>query len=357
MQLFWLTFLTQAYYVLSPVIGEVKQDAWIVLLLASIGILAITFLTNKLSLRYPDKTIFEYSQEILGKWLGKIIILPYLLIWFLTMMIQLSTVGDFVNLSLLPNTPIFFVFLLMMMVVTYVTIKGGITAIGRLSLVAGPLLMFISFLPLFLNFQSMKWVYLQPVLGDSNWKDMLSGTYSATGMMAEGTLLPLMLLAFTSNPKEGARKILWGYSFNLLWIILASIAILAMFGPNLAPNGGVSIFDMYIKSISILDFIQNLDVLALFIWMFHYCARIALLLFFISYGTSQWLNMKNWRKVAWILVPMALILVLLTENITMPTTIYFGFIWVTWIFPIYIIAVPLLLLIVSRIRHGAGAKM
>ncbi len=337
-------------------IGEVKQDAWIALLLASIVVLAITFLTNKLSLRFPDKTIIEYSQDILGKWLGKIIILPYLFIWVMNMTVELSTLADFVTPSLLPHTPKFFVFLLMMMVVTYVTIKGGITGIGRLSLVAGPLLMLISFLPLLLNFQSMKWDYLQPVLGDSNWKNMLSGTYSATGMMAEGTMLPLMLLAFTSNPKQGARKLLWGNSLNLLWVILASIAILAMFGPDLAPNGGGSLFDMYIKSISILDFIQNVDVIAIFIWMFHYCTRIALVLFMASYGTSQWLNIKNWRKVAWILVPMTLIFCLLTKNITLLTTIYTQLIWVPWIFPIYIIAVPLLLLIVSSIRHGSSPK-
>jgi spore germination protein KB len=357
MQLFWLIYLIEAFYVFSPVIDIVKQDVWIAILLASIGVMAITLLSNKLSLRYPGKTIIEYSQEILGKWLGKIIILPYLLIWFMTSIVHLRGTVDFVHQSLLRYTPVLMVALLMMIVVTYVTIKGGITAIGRLSLVVGPLLLLINIIPLFLNFPSIEWEYLQPVLSDSNWKDMLKGTYTATGMMAEGALLPLMLLAFTSNPKDGGRKLLWGNSFILLWTILASILIIATFGPNVASNAVLSPWDMYIKSISILDFLQNLDVAAVFVWMFHECTRIALWLFITSYGMGQLLKIKNWRIVTWILVPTALILVLFTMNITFLSSIYLKFILVPWIFPIYIVAVPFLLLIVSRIRHGAGAKM
>ncbi len=78
LQIFWLMFSMEMgmtlLLTLPGAIADTKQDTWISMILASMFAITTTFIATKLSLLYPDLTFIEYSQRILGKWLGKIIV-------------------------------------------------------------------------------------------------------------------------------------------------------------------------------------------------------------------------------------------------------------------------------------------
>ena len=53
------------------IISRAKQDVWIAMLIA-LGIDAVVAVVlYVLGRRYPNQTMFEYSEEILGRFLGK----------------------------------------------------------------------------------------------------------------------------------------------------------------------------------------------------------------------------------------------------------------------------------------------
>ena len=84
-QIFWMIASLEIGMVLlltqSPAIEEAKQDAWISFVFAGLAGIGITFAAGKLSLLYPNQTFIQYSQSILGKWLGRIIVIPYFIHW------------------------------------------------------------------------------------------------------------------------------------------------------------------------------------------------------------------------------------------------------------------------------------
>ncbi len=48
-------------------------DVWITLILGGLVALLAAVIMVKLNHQYPDKTFYEYSQDIIGKWIGSLI--------------------------------------------------------------------------------------------------------------------------------------------------------------------------------------------------------------------------------------------------------------------------------------------
>ena len=105
---------------------------------------------------------------------------------------------------------------------------------------------------------------------------------------------------------------------------------------------------MYVKTIDILDFIQNVDIFIIFVWIFGVTAQLSLYLFVANYETAQWFHVKNWRRIIWYSTPVIFIMAILIPNET-SLAIYDKF-WVSVIFPVCGIGIPLLLWIVSVVK-------
>jgi spore germination protein KB len=353
-QLFWIMFCFQVHYALTSAFIKARQDAWMVSALAGILILAITFMLTRVSLLSPDKTIVEYSRQIFGKWFGKFIVVPYLIAWFMLTVATLRDWADFVYMILLPNTPILMVIVLMALLMTYVTLKGGITAIGRCSEVIGPLYLLASFVPIFFLFNTMDWRHLQPVYVDTGWRNILQGTIPTTANTLGGVMVPLMLTAFMAEPKKAPSRALWAMGLSSFWALLATVVSVLIFGAYLTPQLTLP-WVMAIRSISILDFIQNFDAFAIFIYAFSHFVALSTILFMTSYGIAQWSNVKNWKNITIVVVILACVCVILTSRIGLVTNIFRQFIWVRWIFPVNMIGIPLLLWIVGSLKKRRTA--
>ncbi|XEC95558.1 GerAB/ArcD/ProY family transporter [Paenibacillus tarimensis] len=92
----------------SLLASEAKQDAWIAGILGvGVGLLSV-WLYNTLGNLFPNKTLVEYSEEILGKWIGKAISLVFFIFIFTLTALVLRNLGDFMTTQIMPETPIEF---------------------------------------------------------------------------------------------------------------------------------------------------------------------------------------------------------------------------------------------------------
>ncbi|WP_314304073.1 GerAB/ArcD/ProY family transporter [Brevibacillus parabrevis] len=71
-------------YVPSLTATSARQDAWISALIGWGEGFLLTSLYAALSLRHPNRTILQYSEDILGKWAGKAVAFLFLS-YFLSM--------------------------------------------------------------------------------------------------------------------------------------------------------------------------------------------------------------------------------------------------------------------------------
>src|SRR5688572_9456454 len=82
--------------------AEAKQDAWITaMILAGFGLL-LAWLYKTLGSLFPDMTLVEYSQEILGRWVGKITSLLFFTYTFFLCAIILRQISNFFVSTMMP---------------------------------------------------------------------------------------------------------------------------------------------------------------------------------------------------------------------------------------------------------------
>lgn len=65
---------------------------------------------------------------------------------------------------------------------------------------------------------------------------------------------------------------------------------------------------MLVRSIDILNFIQNLDIFVIFIWVFGVYAKLSFYLCITSSELANCIHVKDWRKVIWVGAPMIFII-------------------------------------------------
>ena len=350
-QVFWMMASMEVgmtvLLTMTPAISDAKQDAWISMLLAGIVAVAITFIAVKLSLLYPHQTFIQFSQTILGKWLGRVIVIPYFLMWYSVTGIILRQSSDFIHLALFHKTPLWVIVLIPLIAMVYLTYKGGIEGIGRCSEFIGPIIFLSIIAVLILNYPNLHWQRLLPIYADSGWLPILKGSVSPLSFLGESVMMT-MLLAFMSKPQHGLSRALWGVEMASIFIAFSTLSVILTFG-NLAANMWYPFFDMA-RFVSFMEFIQNIDAVIVIVWLLSVFVKSSLYLFITSYGTAQWLGVKDWRKLIWFVSPIVFGLALWPSNIDVSSIEFPTKLWMHYILPINMVGIPILLWIVGVIR-------
>ncbi|WP_268233835.1 GerAB/ArcD/ProY family transporter [Virgibacillus oceani] len=332
---------------ITPVIQIAKQDAWLSMLVGGVVSVPLTLLVAHLSILHPNQTFTQFSQTLLGKWLGRIIVLPNLIAWYILPAIVLRSFGDFIHLIILDQTPIWIIMLLLIVVMTYLTYSSGITGIGRFCVLVGPIIIFTLLVSFLLNIRNTEWHHLLPIYSDTGWATILKGSLSPAVWFA-GPFILLVIVSFMENPKKAISKSMLGVGITVFMLFTSTLMVLLVFGPDLAAKLRFSFF-VSIKTIDILDFIQNIDISIVFIWIFGVTAQLSLYSFIASYETAQWLKVKDWRKIIWFSAPVIFIIAISIPNET--TITLFDKFWTSVVFPICGIGIPFLLWTITVIKR------
>ncbi|CAN7523839.1 endospore germination permease [Paenibacillus sp. LjRoot153] len=349
-QLFWLIFSMEfgmtALFTISTPVFLAKQDVWISMILATLICLFTTFVAVKLSLLYPEQTFIQYTQTILGKWLGKIILLSYLLMWLSVSGIILREYADFVYLALFSSTPLWIVILIMLGAIVYVTYSGGLRSIGRCGEIIGPISALGCIIIIIFSMKDWDWLNILPVYANSGILPIVKGSLIPASFLGESFMV-VMLIAFMSKPHRAMISSLFGVAAASFAVLVMVLVVILVFGPNLPAK---FIYPLYsaMSYISVMDFIQNVDVLAVLLWIIGIFIKLSLYLFITSYGTAQLFHMKKWKHAIWWIAPIVFVISLLPRN-TNDSMNYAKF-WLGVIFPINLIGIPMLLWIIGSIR-------
>lgn len=234
-QLFWMILMMEIginlLISMTATIRNARQDAWISYIAAGAAGLIITYAAARLSSRYPQQTLIQYSTAILGKWGGKLIVIPFILQWFWVMSLILRDEYLFIRLSVLYKTPDWVVIGTMIGVVLYTVYHGGIEAIGRVSELWGPILMVILALTFGLTFNNLNWTMLLPVYADTGLGVIAEGALAPVSLLGEAVLL-MMLFPFVEHPgKETRKAVLLGVGLSSFLLLFGVLWVIMTFGP------------------------------------------------------------------------------------------------------------------------------
>jgi spore germination protein len=153
-------------------------DVWISVILGGLIAIIAGVIMVKLCLQFPQKTIYQYSREIVGKWVGGLLSLLIVCYFLLTSGFQLRSMAEVIRYFLLEGTPIWAIMMPFMWVGLYLII-GGINPIARLFEIVLPITIFLFLLVAFLSLKIFEIDNLRPVLG-TGFIPVLKGVKATT---------------------------------------------------------------------------------------------------------------------------------------------------------------------------------
>ncbi|WP_138495608.1 GerAB/ArcD/ProY family transporter [Paenibacillus pinistramenti] len=358
-QLFWMIMMLNVginlLIAISLVIQDGHQDAWMSSMISGLIGVAASYLGTRLALRHPGQTLVEFSGVILGKWLGKLILLPYLFQWYIVIPLIMRDQYTFVHINVLFMTPVWMVVGPMLLVIVYAVYHGGIEAIARCTQVWSPILLVILLITFGVTINNLDWKALFPVYALTGAGPILKGSLVPAALLGESVNV-MMLAAFVDKPGRGTqRAAVSGVLLAALFITIGILWVIMTFGWHIASKLKYPFFDM-VKLVYLMEFIQNMDVFIMAVWLVSIFIKMSVYVFVASYGTAQWVGKTGkWRSFIWLPAVTTFILAMLIIRMNVPNRLVLNYLWVGTILPLNSFLIPLLLLIVSVIRFPAGS--
>jgi spore germination protein KB len=349
-QLFWMIFSMEivmtSLLTIGPAIKDAKQGAWFSMVVAVIGAMLITYIATKISLLYPNQTLIEFVPYIVGKWLGKLISLSYLLVWYTVAGVILREFSDFVHQALFTSTPMWVITLLMVIAMIYAVSGEGISIIGRCGEIIGPFILINSVIMTVLAIKDMDPIRLLPIIPSSGVISIWKGSLGSLSFMGESIMI-MMLIAFLPDKRKVFLSTIGGVAVSGLLAINATMNVIMVLGNKLPAKLQYPVYTL-VQYTSVMEFIQNIDVLGVIVSNFSIFIKLSLYLFITSYGTSQLLNFKKSNSMVWGSALVIFLIAFLPRNSNV--LIWFPQFWKSVIFPIFIVGFPIILLVVSLVR-------
>lgn len=330
-----------------------RQDAWLSVIAATLAGLLIARLVVNLSLRFPGKTLVEYSEEILGKAPGKIV--GFLYIWLFFPYIGSGTVrefGVFLVTAVMPDTPII-VFLIAVTAVAAYAVRNGLEVLCRFNQLFIPAtgLLVIVFL---LSTKDMKLTRLLPVF-DAGLFPIVKGAVTPTMWLGEIVTLA-MIIPYLNKPEKAHRIAVLSILLTGFFLTASILEAILIFGPNLTGHWVFPTFNAT-RVVSIANFLERLESVIVASWVLGGCIKAGVFYYAIVLGSAQWMGLRDYRP---LVLPVGVVLVafsiLLHGENNVEVLYYIPHVEVPFLLIVFEVGIPLVLLIIALARKEGKSK-
>lgn len=294
-----------------------KQDGWIATIAGCVIGLLLIRLYMAVGNLSPRQNLFQLTETIFGRWIGKFVALLLLATLFLGgPAAVLFNLGEFMTTQIMPATPLPSISILFAIILV-VGVRLGLEVLARTAEVLVPWFFLLFLILVLFITPELEPDHLKPVLEDG-FKPL--GPAILTFLSIASLPLVVLLLIFPAsvNQQEDARAAFWkGYLVGgavMFGIVLICIMVL---GPDLAAR---SIYPSYTvaRKINVGNFLQRIEAVMAFMWLITLYFRMALYLYAMAVGLAQIFNLKDYRP---LVLPLGLLLVTFSLSVY-PNTVY-----------------------------------
>ncbi|MDR7001801.1 GerAB/ArcD/ProY family transporter [Neobacillus niacini] len=328
-----------------------KQDAWISILLGLGAGLLVFLVYYRLYLYYPDLPLTNYIQKIIGKWLGRMIGVLYIIYFCYVASRVLRDFGELLSTTVYTDTPLFIINSLMMLTIIY-GIHKGIEVIARV----GQLYFGIIYIMAIVGFSLIIFSglihmdYLKPIL-ENGWKPVINTFLGQTITFPFGEMIVFtMFLPYIREPKKIKLVCLGGMILSGINIAITTVINIATIGTELFTRSNFPLLTT-VGKIQLANFIERLDVLFMLYLVIGGFFKISLFTYAAVTGAADLFKFSSHRKLSYpigllILFASVIIASSYAEHITEGIVIVP--IYLHWPFQIII---PITLLLIAFFRN------
>lgn len=324
-----------------------KQDGWLSSVLALLLSLPLIFMYNKLASAFQGGDFFTYINSILSKWLGKIIVLSFIIYNIILFALLIRQVAHFAVTQSFPETPMGVIIALFMLIVITGS-RYGIETLARSGEILIPWVFIIFLILLVTLIPELKTEQLFPIL-EKGLKPVLLGTYAQLSLPYLELFLFLFIIPYSNDPQKTGKAFYKGVILGGIVIILITLYTILVLGYEAVARNEFPSYSMS-KTISIANTIERIEAILAAIWFITIYMKITLIFYCTTLCIAHLFNVKD-KKV--LMYPLGLILLFLTLYIS-PNIAHFNeFIMKIW--PLYSMTlgmlIPLLLIAIATVKR------
>jgi len=334
-------------------VKSARQDAWLSIIIATLGGLLIAWLIVSLSMRFPGKTLFEYAEEILGKVLGKIMGFLYLWLYFLAIGSGvIREFGSFLVTVLMPDTPLI-VFHIVVVIVAAYAVRNGLEVLSRANQLLIPTTVLLATVYI-LSTGNMKLSRVLPFFG-AGLLPIMKGAFVPTSWLGEIITLT-MIIPYLSKPREAGRVAILSVLLVSFFLMASILEALLIFGPDLTGHLIYPVFNAA-RLITVGNSLERLETVIVLAWILGGFFKIGVFYYAAVLGSAQLLELQDYRP---LVLPIGVILIALSillwgESIV--DMLHFIIqVYVPMLLIIFEVGIPLMLLMVALARGKGGTK-
>ncbi|MBW5447959.1 GerAB/ArcD/ProY family transporter [Cohnella sp. CFH 77786] len=330
---------------------QAKQDAWIS---AAAGLLfgvLIVLLLRKMGTRFPESTLPQYSQGILGRWAGSAVAFLFFLHALLLCSLTTRSLSVFMASTMMPETPIQWIIGLYLFIAA-VGARKGIENIGKTADVFYPLVVALFIIFVVFVTPQIEAEKLQPVLA-KGMAPVLSGAYQVAGFPYMNLVLLLPIFPFVSDSRQAAKSFLQGTLLGGGSLCILTLLCVAVLG---GPETANELFPTYemAKTIEIGMFVQRVEAIMALMWFITIYFQVVICFYVAITILAQIFRLTDYRPLVF---PMAFLLTAFAQLIAPSISYLIDFSRSTW--SSYTLTYGLLILVLlalAAVRRGSGRR-
>ncbi|TDB50179.1 spore gernimation protein [Bacillus sp. CBEL-1] len=330
----------------SIIVSIAKQDAWITSILTLVIALGILPLYIALGKRYPTMLFTEFTEEILGKWIGKVFSIIFLTFPVIAGSLTLYNIGDFIITQVMPETPIVPIYVFVLSVSLF-GVRLGLEVLARSGEILFPwVIALFSLLVLFLTKQ-INFDHFQPFFTMGLRPIFISTVHFLTFPFLD-TVVFLMIFPYVKWTSKKRTPVYIGTLIGGVFLIIIIFLCVLVLGVD-QTSTRLSPTYLLAKEINVTNFITRIEVIVAIIWFISIFFKLSILLFVLNLGVAQLFNLTTYR---FLTLPLGL-LFLASSNIFVPNGPFLGSYTLTTS-PFYTgtigFALPFLLFVIDGIK-------
>lgn len=204
-------------------------SGWLLVLALGFLYTGSAWVVARLAVKFPEETIIEYSPRLLGKWLGLLFNLAFIIQIFLVTPINIRILQELVNISLLPGAPTWFVSGSYLLVLAYGASRQ-LDQIAQVNELLIEIALMVGFFVVLTTFQQFEPLHLLPVLSRDQINldkiEQLVGMNFAFGSMQ----VVSMVVPYIRDPQQTAKATVKAALIITFTYTLFTVVALGVFG-------------------------------------------------------------------------------------------------------------------------------
>lgn len=241
-----------------------RQDVWIANLLATFGAIVIIWLMKYVQTQHPAKNMTEVVELLLGKWLGKAVLLVILMNIVGLAVLTLRALTLFYTTAILPYTSPELILLMLVLITSYAVFLGLETTVRTVQVIL-PLFMVSMTVICLLILRNLDTNPFLPQF-QSRFTDIIYGTMLSYAFpFAKSFGLVFLLFSRVDNLKKIMPTCFISVILSCVYMLTATYLALGALGTNLLKSATFPFFST-IQLVRIGVYLERIEIIIIGIW-------------------------------------------------------------------------------------------